>query len=91
MNRAQIVNDVFCLARAGYLNVTKPFELMDYLVNENANIAWKVVIDNLKYFIDILQSSEILKDFQAYLVEFINPIYKKFHEEENEDDDGANM
>jgi hypothetical protein len=41
--------------------------------------------------LDVLHSTDIFEEFQAYLLKFIKPIYKRLQEEEEEDDNAADM
>ena len=68
------MNDVFSLCRAGYLSVTKPFELIKYFQNEYSYIVWNIIIDNFRYILNILHSTDIFESFQHYMLEIIKPM-----------------
>ncbi|TKS72939.1 Aminopeptidase N [Collichthys lucidus] len=72
MNRAQLMDDGFNLARAKLANVTLALNLTRFLRNETAYIPWESAIRNLKYFDLMFDRSE------AYLREQVTDLYKYF-------------
>ena len=82
MNRVQIVNDVFSFSRAGYINLTKQFELYEYLQNENNFLVLKVILNNLKFLFNIFHSTDVLESYKSYLLKFVKPISSQKSESE---------
>ena len=76
-NRAQIINDAFSFGQANLINVTKPFEIIKYLSDEVEYLPWITSINRLRYSIDILETTSVYSQFQAYLSNLIVPIYNK--------------
>lgn len=73
------------------MNVTKPFELSEYLKNENSHIIWRIVIANLKYYSSCLHSTDSFDAFNSYLVKYFDNLYAKLLKEEEEDSDSTDL
>jgi hypothetical protein len=71
LNRINIVNDIFSFSRAGYINITKQFELYQYLKNENNYIIWKIVLNNFKFLCNIFHSTDVFQIYKSYLLNII--------------------
>lgn len=52
LNRAQLIDDSFNLARAGKLNYTIPLNLVRYLEKEDDIIPWFSALNTLSYVLD---------------------------------------
>lgn len=52
LNRAQLVDDSFNLARAGELPYSVPFTLVEYLDKENDFIPWYSVLNSINYVVE---------------------------------------
>lgn len=52
LNRAQLVDDSFNLARAGELPYSVPLNLVEYLNNENDFIPWYSVLNSMSYIVE---------------------------------------
>ena len=86
INRAQLVNDIFGFAENGMIEITKPFELISYLVQETEYLPWMVAIERIKYISDMLESSDAYKSLQDYLIRLIKPIYNRVSWKERKED-----
>ena len=75
--RSQLINDAFSLAQANKLSPIKPFELINYLNNENEYLPWSTFVNGLNFYIDMLGSTDSYGDFIAYISNVIQPIYNK--------------
>lgn len=58
LNRAQLIDDSFTLARAGQLNYSVPLHLSKYLKNENSTIPWYSAKNGLSYLVEHMSRSE---------------------------------
>lgn len=58
VNRAQLIDDSFNLARAGLLNYTVPLSLIKYLDQENDVIPWFLAMKHLNYVLDRMARSD---------------------------------
>jgi hypothetical protein len=75
--RSQLINDVFSLSQANKVSSIKPFELVKFLPKENEYLPWNTFINRVSFYIDMLESTEIYGDFENYLLDLVQPIYKK--------------
>lgn len=58
LNRAQLIDDSFTLARAGQLNYSVPLHLSKYLKKENNTIPWYSAKNGFSYLIARMPRSE---------------------------------
>nr|XP_046209768.1 aminopeptidase Ey-like isoform X1 [Oncorhynchus gorbuscha] len=78
INRAQLVDDAFNLARAKYINTTLALRTTKYLRSEREYMPWESALDNLDFFYLMFDRSEIYGDMQTYLKYQIEPLFKHF-------------
>jgi len=71
-NRAQIVDDLFQLARAGYLTYDFIFEILAYVKAEREFEPWYAMLTGLNYLQTRITDD---RDFEAYVRDLIEPIY----------------
>jgi aminopeptidase N len=57
LNRVQLIDDSFNLARAGMLNYTIPLNLSTYLTKEDDQIPWYTAIECLSYVVERMRRS----------------------------------
>lgn len=58
LNRAQLIDDAFALARAGYLDYSVPLNLSKYLEKENDTVPWYSAINSFSYLIERMPRSK---------------------------------
>ena len=75
--RGQIINDLFSLAEANKITVTKPFEMIKYIRTETEYLPWDVLLSRLGFFINLFEATEIYGNLREFLIELVKPIYKK--------------
>uniref|UniRef100_A0AAR2LK22 Aminopeptidase n=1 Tax=Pygocentrus nattereri TaxID=42514 RepID=A0AAR2LK22_PYGNA len=78
INRGQLIDDAFNLARAKYVNVTLPLKTTKYLINETEYFPWESALNNLQFFILMFDRSEIYGPMQKYLRKQVSPLYNYF-------------
>ncbi|XP_044047927.1 alanyl (membrane) aminopeptidase a [Siniperca chuatsi] len=78
MNRGQLVDDAFNLARAKLVNVTLALNSTRFLRNERAYLPWESAVRNLEYFVLMFDRSEVYGPMQAYLREQVKGLYSFF-------------
>uniref|UniRef100_A0A3Q0RHY4 Aminopeptidase n=1 Tax=Amphilophus citrinellus TaxID=61819 RepID=A0A3Q0RHY4_AMPCI len=78
MNRGQLVDDAFNLARAKLVNVTLALNSTLFLKNETEFLPWESAVMNLEYFILMFDRSEVYGPMQAYLQEQVKELYNSF-------------
>uniref|UniRef100_A0A671KUJ9 Aminopeptidase n=1 Tax=Sinocyclocheilus anshuiensis TaxID=1608454 RepID=A0A671KUJ9_9TELE len=76
VNRAQILDDAFNLARASILNITLALRSTKYLLQEY--IPWEAALRNLNYFFQLFDRSEVYGAMQAYLKKQVKPLFEYF-------------
>ncbi|XP_044213044.1 alanyl (membrane) aminopeptidase a [Thunnus albacares] len=78
INRGQLIDDAFNLARAKLVNVTLALNSTRFLRNETAYLPWESAVRNLKYFILMFDRSEMYGPMQAYLQQQVKGLYNFF-------------
>nr|ACF34999.1 Cry1Ab-RR resistance protein APN2 [Ostrinia furnacalis] len=75
LNRAQIIDDAFNLARNGRVNYNYALEISRYLVREEDYIPWAAANAAFAYLDVVLTGSEVYHLFQRYVLELTAPLY----------------
>ncbi|XP_034039270.1 aminopeptidase N-like [Thalassophryne amazonica] len=78
LNRAQLIDDAFNLARAEIVNTTLALRTTRFLVKEMEYIPWESALNNLNYYIFMFERSEVYGALQAYLKKQILPLFEHF-------------
>uniref|UniRef100_A0A8C9W631 Aminopeptidase n=1 Tax=Scleropages formosus TaxID=113540 RepID=A0A8C9W631_SCLFO len=78
INRGQLIDDAFNLARAKYINTTLALNTTKYLRNETEYIPWESALENLDYFILMFDRSEVYGPMKAYMRKQVYNLYKYF-------------
>uniref|UniRef100_A0A674J9P0 Aminopeptidase n=1 Tax=Terrapene triunguis TaxID=2587831 RepID=A0A674J9P0_9SAUR len=65
INRAQIIDDAFNLARAKHINITLALNTTTYLGKEREYLPWSAALDNLGYFRLMFDRSEVYGPMQV--------------------------
>ncbi|XP_059192055.1 alanyl (membrane) aminopeptidase-like b [Centropristis striata] len=79
MNRGQLVDDAFNLARGKLVEVTLALKSTRFLRNETEFIPWESAVRNLEYFVLMFDRSEVYGPMQAYLREQVTGLYGFFN------------
>lgn len=78
MNRAQIIDDAFNLARAKIINTTMALKTTKYLSKETSYIPWETALKNLYYYNQMFDRTEVYGALKSYLKKQIQPLYEHF-------------
>uniref|UniRef100_A0A8D0B229 Aminopeptidase n=1 Tax=Sander lucioperca TaxID=283035 RepID=A0A8D0B229_SANLU len=78
INRAQIIDDAFNLARAKIINTTLALRTSKYLAKERDYIPWESALRNLDYYILMFDRTEVYGALQLYLKKQIQPLFEYF-------------
>ncbi|XP_023671110.1 alanyl (membrane) aminopeptidase-like b [Paramormyrops kingsleyae] len=78
INRGQLIDDAFNLARAHHVNTTLALNTTKFLYNETELIPWEFGLRNLKYFILMFDRSEVYGPMKAYMRKQVTPLYTHF-------------
>jgi aminopeptidase N len=77
MNRAQMLDDAFNLARAGRLDYTTALALTDYLGQELDYIPWTAALNGFAYIETMFKRSAGFGAFRNYLTGALQPVYDR--------------
>ncbi|KAM9366568.1 aminopeptidase N-like [Symphorus nematophorus] len=78
INRAQLIDDAFNLARAKIVSTTLALRTTTYLSKERDYIPWESTLKNLNYFILMFDRTEVYGALQTYLKRKIQPLFEHF-------------
>ncbi|MBN3310819.1 AMPN Aminopeptidase, partial [Amia calva] len=78
INRAQLIDDAFNLARANYVNTTLALDTTRFLFNDTEYIPWQSALNNLDYFYLMFDRSEVYGPMQVYLRKQVGPLFNYF-------------
>ncbi|XP_073692522.1 aminopeptidase N [Garra rufa] len=78
VNRAQIMDDAFNLARASIINITLALRTTKYLLKEREFIPWEAGLRNLNYFFQLFDRSEVYGAMQTYFKKQVKPLFEYF-------------
>ncbi|KAK2913418.1 hypothetical protein Q8A67_001817 [Cirrhinus molitorella] len=78
LNRGQIIDDAFNLARAEIINITLALRTTKYLSKEMEYIPWESAIRNLQYFFLMFERTEVFGPLQTYLQRKVQPLFEHF-------------
>nr|CAD7442360.1 unnamed protein product [Timema bartmani] len=89
VNRAQIVDDLFNLARGGYLNYTVVLDLVKYLQREVDYIPWNAALTGLTYVEKRMRGADEYDYavFKSFLLKLLSTAYSVLGLEEAPSDD----
>ncbi|NXS63895.1 AMPN Aminopeptidase, partial [Brachypteracias leptosomus] len=78
INRAQIIDDAFNLARAKYVNVTLALSTTRFLKNETGYMPWAAALNNLQYFQLMFDRSEVFGVMTKYVQNQVTPLFNHY-------------
>lgn len=88
INRAQIVDDVFNLARAGLVSYTRALNIVAYLEYETEYYPWYSALTALTFLNRRIGKDETLAPlFQQFIANSLNAVLETVSFDENKDDD----
>ncbi|NXF91944.1 AMPN Aminopeptidase, partial [Eubucco bourcierii] len=80
INRAQIIDDAFNLARASYVNVTLALNTTRFLSRETEYMPWAAALNNLQYFQLMFDRSEVFGVMTKYIQNQVLPLFRYYKE-----------
>ncbi|NXN31812.1 AMPN Aminopeptidase, partial [Nycticryphes semicollaris] len=78
INRAQIIDDAFNLARAKYVNVTVALGTTRFLSKETEYMPWEAALNNLHYFQLMFDRSEVFGVMTKYMQDKVTPLFNHY-------------
>ncbi|NXE69940.1 AMPN Aminopeptidase, partial [Calcarius ornatus] len=83
INRAQIIDDAFNLARAKYVDVTLALSTTRFLHQETEYMPWQAALTNLKYFKLMFDRSEVFGAMSKYMKKQVTPLFEYYEKMTN--------
>ncbi|XP_012673803.1 alanyl (membrane) aminopeptidase b [Clupea harengus] len=81
INRAQLIDDAFNLARAKHVPTTLALDMTRYLNKEREYMPWESALDNLDFFYLMFDRSEIYGLLQTYIRRQVEPLFDYYKAE----------
>ncbi|XP_027871824.1 aminopeptidase Ey-like isoform X1 [Xiphophorus couchianus] len=78
INRAQIIDDAFNLAKAKIVETTLALRMTTFLNKEVEYMPWETAKRNLNYFFLMFDRSELYGPMQAYIKKQVTPLFHYF-------------
>ncbi|XP_029001190.1 aminopeptidase Ey-like [Betta splendens] len=78
INRAQIIDDAFNLARAEVVDTTLALRTTRFLDREVEYLPWQAASSNLHYFFLMFDRSEVYGPMQAYIKKQVTPLFNYY-------------
>ncbi|RLV92605.1 hypothetical protein DV515_00013726 [Chloebia gouldiae] len=78
INRAQIIDDAFNLARAKYVDVTLALNTTRFLSQETEYMPWKAALNSLQYFQQMFDRSEVFGAMSKYMHKQVTPLFNYY-------------
>lgn len=78
INRAQIIDDAFNLARAKYVDVTLALNTTQFLSQETEYMPWQAALNNLQYFQLMFDRSEVFGVMKSYIQKQVKPLFEHY-------------
>ncbi|CAD1472151.1 unnamed protein product, partial [Heterotrigona itama] len=85
INRATIIDDLFNLARAKYVDYPTLLTATKYLIKEDAYLPWRAFFNGLNYLHKQFEGKGSYKAFVRYVSSLLTPIYEKLELKDNHD------
>uniref|UniRef100_A0A8C5M350 Aminopeptidase n=1 Tax=Leptobrachium leishanense TaxID=445787 RepID=A0A8C5M350_9ANUR len=80
INRAQIIDDAFNLARAMYIPTTRALDTTRYLSNDTEYMPWQAALDSLTFFTQMFDHSEVYGPMREYMKKQVRPLFHYFRD-----------
>ena len=77
MNRAQLLDDAFNVAKAGFLDYRVALDQTLYLVEETEYIPWSAAISGFGYISKMLRRTAGFGAYKSYMLAAIEPLYTR--------------
>ncbi|XP_069840571.1 aminopeptidase Ey-like [Dendropsophus ebraccatus] len=84
INRAQIIDDAFNLARAEIIKTTRALETTKFLSKDVEYMSWQAAINSLSYFTQMFDRTEVYGPMRAYMKQQVTPLFQYFKQKTND-------
>ena len=76
--KTQLISDSYSLAQARRLDADVPLDLVKFLSKELDYLPWNMFITRIRFYIDMLDSTQYYGSLQSYLASLVKNYYNKF-------------
>lgn len=83
INRAQIIDDAFNLARAKHINTARALDTTKFLSKEFEYMPWQAALGSLSYFVQMFDRTEVYGPMKNYMVKQVQPLFQHFKSKTN--------
>ncbi|XP_069796403.1 aminopeptidase N-like isoform X2 [Narcine bancroftii] len=80
INRAQLIDDAFSLARGRHIRISRALETTHYLHTETEHLPWDMLSNHLDFMKLILSGSPSYSLLEEYILSKVRPVYQYFME-----------
>ncbi|XP_011690580.1 PREDICTED: uncharacterized protein LOC105451677 [Wasmannia auropunctata] len=87
LNRAQIIDDLFNLAHANYVDYELLMNASKYLRQETNHLPWKAFFNGLSYIHERLDQHFFQKELNEYVLDLLSEIYDNIGFDDRENDE----
>lgn len=87
LNRAQIIDDLFNLARANYVEYELLMSVTPYLKRETDHLPWKAFFNSLSYIHERFEQQTFQKELNGYFLDLLSEMYDKVGFDDRDDDE----
>jgi aminopeptidase N len=85
--KAQLISDALSLAQSKHVKPHIALDLVKFLSKELDYLPWRIFLNRIKFYIDMLESTEVYPDLQLFLGKLVEPYYKKLGWEDDKSQD----
>uniref|UniRef100_A0A8D0HNN1 Aminopeptidase n=1 Tax=Sphenodon punctatus TaxID=8508 RepID=A0A8D0HNN1_SPHPU len=78
LNRAQLINDAFNLARAKYISTATALDTTRYLAKERDYLPWSAALGSLGYFQLMFDRGQVFGPMKKYIQKQVTPLFRYF-------------
>ncbi|XP_075431253.1 aminopeptidase N isoform X2 [Ascaphus truei] len=78
INRAQIIDDAFNLARAKHILTTRALDTTLFLAKDVEYMPWQAALGSLNYFTQMFDRTEVYGPMQKYMKQQVTPLFAHF-------------
>ncbi|KAG8440629.1 hypothetical protein GDO86_006396 [Hymenochirus boettgeri] len=78
INRAQIIDDAFNLARAQEINTTRALDTTKFLSNDTEYMPWQAALSSLSFFTQMFDRTDVYGPMKKYMKKQIEPVFYYF-------------
>ncbi|KAL0111090.1 hypothetical protein PUN28_012804 [Cardiocondyla obscurior] len=90
LNRAQIIDDLFNLARADYVEYELVMNATRYLKQESNHLPWRAFLNGLSYISNRFEQQKFQQNYNKYILDLLSNIYNKIGFSDDDEEEHLN-